>query len=408
MSALIRRLIVLFGVALVFAAAMPASADAAPGDLDPSFGEGGSIRTSVRPQLLVPAAEGFVVAGVPLGDTEVVLERRHDDGTLVHLFGTGGKTVIPYPLGVRLVDVDVAADGSIFVATVSGGTWTVARVSAAGGVDQSFGDHGFGSAPLTTFNELAAMTVRPDGSVVLVGSVWRTDTSREPGLWAVAFDAAGRLDTGFGDGGVVVYKPGPPPATAADIVARDDGSLVIAGTIGRGSDPFAFKKRPILLGLTSGGSLDPAFGEDGVVRAREIPTSDPRAWALLERPDGRLVLFAFNDRFDTAFLEGYRANGRPDANTPARAILYLDQEAALAHPSFQPDGKIVVGVQTRSCVDGCEPPRSFLVRLRVDGRPNLTFNAPTVAQFGIASAVLASGRPLLGVYGPNTVFASTP
>jgi uncharacterized delta-60 repeat protein len=126
--------------------------------LDASFGTGGVTHVAVPP-----------VAGLPMGSTpsfEPAQVLRLLDGRLV------------------VVGQDPSA--------------VVLRLTASGALDPTFGDGGIARLDLAV-GALAAL--QPDGAVVVSGTVWSSSMGFR---WVVArLGVDGRLDPGFGRGGIV-------------------------------------------------------------------------------------------------------------------------------------------------------------------------------------------------------------
>jgi Ca2+-binding RTX toxin-like protein len=120
-----------------------------------------------------------------------------------------------------------------------GADFAVARYLPDGSLDRTFGDGGRTLVPFGdgTDDELYRMFLRGDGTIVLGGS-------SESGQVALArLTAGGRLDATFGDGGrVLTPLPPPPPPTAQDAIRfgpayplpLPDGRVLVTGSAGRG------------------------------------------------------------------------------------------------------------------------------------------------------------------------------
>jgi uncharacterized delta-60 repeat protein len=158
-----------------------AQAAAAPGELDPAFGNGGIVRTSF--------AEG-------------------DDGAR---------------------DVAVHPDGHIVVvgqATVGGQRdFAVARYLPHGTVDHSFG----GDGKMTTetlaganFEDARAVALQPDGKIVVAGYADQ--------FTVVRYNADGTLDDTFSDDGVQTVEIGDGHSIAHDVAVDTRGRIVLVGT----------------------------------------------------------------------------------------------------------------------------------------------------------------------------------
>src|SRR5215211_5932878 len=98
----------------------------------------------------------------------------------------------------------------------------------------------------------------PGGGAVLVGD--------EPGrgLVAAAIDADGRLEPGFGSRGVSHVRVGDGFQTLR-VLVRPDGRLLVAGTVAAAKRLQL--PELVLVGLTPDGRLDASFGDGGVAKA---------------------------------------------------------------------------------------------------------------------------------------------
>jgi uncharacterized delta-60 repeat protein len=169
----------------------------------------------------------------------------------------------------------------------------VGNAGAALRVDQSFGHDGVLKVSGTGSSYLAipeVLAAEPDGGLIL---------ARESTLQRL--DPAGNLDSGFGEGGTVTL---PPPAggefapAAATVDAK--GRIVVVGT----STPVQAERKPLSLHLAGGGeadeseytdlrilrylpngSLDPSFGDGGIVESDlGLPTPESEKVKLSAAP----------------------------------------------------------------------------------------------------------------------------
>jgi uncharacterized delta-60 repeat protein len=145
--------------------------------------------------------------------------------------------------------------------------------------------------------------------------------------------ADGDLDPTFGDAGRVVATY-PNGAGANDVAIQPDGKIVVAGWVGA---------RFTVARYLPGGTLDPAFGTDGLVKTTIGDLGDEaRAVALL--PDGRIVATGTSNR-ERVIVIRYLEDGTLDssfsgdgiAGTPRSAHLWSGEDLAI-----QPNGRIVV------------------------------------------------------------------
>jgi uncharacterized delta-60 repeat protein len=350
-----RAAIVLAAAALVVAG-VPA---AAPGDLDPSFGDGGIVISKIRRNsyalaLVIQPDQKLVAAGTSdVSDAceELTLARYRPNGSLDPTFGTGGHAVVPSCGYQRGRAVALQDDGKLVLAggEAYGDNGAVVRFTPDGILDTTFGDDGIVHVP--GINVYAVATQR-DGKVV-AGGVALHDRVRTFALLRLHRD--GSVDTSFGDDGTVVV---PFAAAAVGLVVQEDDRIVGAGWSG---DFTLARFKP-------SGKLDRRFGVDGIVRTR-IGNHGSTAEALALQPDGKLVAAGWAGGYQyrgTRFaLARYQPDGRLDRSFGGDGTILTRLGGAHA-VALQLDGKVVAA--------GYDLNMDFaLVRYRTDGRLDPTF-----------------------------------
>jgi uncharacterized delta-60 repeat protein len=268
-------------------------AHAAPhsaGDLDPTFGAGGIITTTLGTRAeayaLVLQGDGkLVAAGVGQGQFTAGfgLARYLPGGTLDTSFAGTGTLVTNlngYEAQAQAVAVDAA--GHVLAA---GYTQTVAtgqdaalvRYNAGGSLDPGFGS---GGKVITNFgdgrDEVRALVLQADHKVVAGGYM-------DGPFVLTRYNPDGSLDSGFGHGGQVTI---PMSGTAAinALALQADGKIVAAGYSSVGTTPVMALAR-----LNPDGRLDSAFGSNGRVTT-VFPNGDPVARAVGIQSDGKIVV----------------------------------------------------------------------------------------------------------------------
>src|SRR3954447_26178367 len=111
------------------------------------------------------------------------------------------------------------------------------RLLAAGALDPTFGGDGLAAVDVLNKDDGADVVVQPDGKVVVAGSadVYETFPGPFTGDFAVArFTAAGEPDPTFGQGGAVRTDFGKQERGAA-VLLQPDGKIVVGGSTGSGS-----------------------------------------------------------------------------------------------------------------------------------------------------------------------------
>lgn len=217
--------------ALALVLALPGTALAAPGDLDPTFGSDGRVTT--------------VVGGYAEGH-----------------------------------DIARQADGKLVVVGASDVGFALARYNADGSLDPTFDGDGTVTSSFSGGGEdvANAVAIQPsDGKIVVAGTTAVYEDGGGCCFFSVArYNTDGSLDTGFGDGGLVRVAEFGGSADGADVAVQPDGKIIAAGKPGGGG--FA------LVRVDTNGNLDPSLGGDGAVVAGftgSFPSktaASPAAW----------------------------------------------------------------------------------------------------------------------------------
>lgn len=208
-----------------------------------------------------------------------------ESGMLDPEFGSGGKVTTTIGLGAPWSQASVqlaeAPGGGIVVAT---GT-KVIRYQPDGKLDPSFGSNGAVSVALPGRRrfELGDLGVDPEGRIVVIGTATASGSSRspQPSLATVLrYLPDGGLDPAFGGGdGIVMTDFGlrsSPSSAAAAVTAslggvdRWDQITLVVGTVqpvARCGGPARLRRRDRLIArLTPAGHRDRFFGDHGVQR----------------------------------------------------------------------------------------------------------------------------------------------
>jgi uncharacterized delta-60 repeat protein len=280
------------------------------GDLNPAFGSGGidlpkpAAKFEITPeQVLTEPDGGLLVIGSSPSALDVV--RLNANGSLATSFGQGGVASVPNWGGG--VSGSLLPNGSVVVAgqigSASDGRLAVARLTAAGELDPTFGTAGIavvsGKTP-TLFDSYVATL--PDGSVFdAFGSVF------------VKLTADGSPDPTFAGGGRVALS-----GSAEQILAQPDGGVLVlsAGApLAGGGESGATVSR-----YNSSGSLDTSYGTAGMtsfaarVSGSADAEGDASAVTLLGAPSGGAVVVGLDaGARSKAIVEQLNTNGTTTA-----------------------------------------------------------------------------------------------
>jgi uncharacterized delta-60 repeat protein len=243
-------------------------------------------------------------------NSDFALARYHSDGRLDTTFGTGGKVVTDLTRHDAAYAVQLTADGKILVTGSSDcippapcalSLFVLLRYNADGTLDTSFGNGGQVTTNFQIYSSAYGVDIAPDGKIVVAGV---TGSGCIPlcSQFAVArYNPDGSLDTGFGSGGKVMTSLG--GVSWGYAVAIPDGELsdkiVVAGyyrnlfICGLTGGPV-FTCDFALLRLNNDGSLDASFGDGGKVTTDFGGGASDAALALAIQKNGKIVLAGYS------------------------------------------------------------------------------------------------------------------
>ncbi|MEX0985472.1 MAG: hypothetical protein WD096_10555 [Actinomycetota bacterium] len=392
------RVIVLVAAVVL---AVPSVGWAAPGDLDPAFGEGGRVTVafgegSAANDVAIAPDGDLIVAGWLEG--MVAVFRFRPGGAIDTAFGEDGATWVRLGhQGDEANAVAIQPNGKIVVTgTDSRERFVTVRFQADGDLDPSFGGDGIVRSALADgFRVANDVLIQPDGRIVVVG--WSGD--RTPKWALVRYLPDGRMDRTFGDDGLVVtpYRW----AMAYGAALQPDGLIVVTGYSSWG---FAVARyRP-------DGQLDRSFGDGGKI-AQDEP-SLVITGAVAVRPDGRLVLGGDRDIFRHAIVR-LMPDGSYDRSFGGDGVVVVHTgccEQGITAVLPLAGGK-VLGVGYAGPHESADevPARFVALRLRNDGTLDDTWGGDgkvvTVFPRGARAwgvALRGDGRPVLaGAIGLN-------
>lgn len=251
-------------------------------------------------------------------------------------------------------------------------------------LDPTFGSGGTTSVNLTHgIFVAAAVAAQPDGKIVVAGQ-------SAGGIGAARFNADGTPDTGFGPAGtgIVITDATSREDQASAVGIAPDGGIVAAGTNTDPAGPLSGSNGDIVLvKYSTNGSLDPAFGDGGVV-VTDVAGRDDLPVRLVVQPDGKIVLAAL----DRQGLQGvvrsaarvvmmrYGAGGTLDASFGSGGMTITDLPSDYEQPTaavLGPDGTLVVAAHGSNSL---APDQAFVLRYTSAGTLDPTFGSGGVVE----------------------------
>jgi uncharacterized delta-60 repeat protein len=387
------------GILCVFLFVAPQVIHAGAADLDLTFDNDGKVTTDFSTGIDLGRSVGIqqdgkiIVVGrmVDNGNNDFAVARYNVDGSLDLNFGTGGKVNTDFTIGDdEAFAVILQFDGKIVVAGSSftlGGTYdfALARYNFDGSLDQSFGS---GGKVVTDFagdsDEARAVAIQSDGKIVAAGSMFNTTTGSD---FAVArYNSDGSLDSSFGlNGKVNTDFLFDADDEAFAIVIRPDERIILAGKRFNGDDTdFAIAR------YNPDGSLDDTFSNDGL-KITDINGHDDEALGMALQTDGKIVVVGGNDSTGNGgydfVLARYNDDGELDTSFSFDGIVITDFGTDFdeaAAVTIQLDGKIIVAGVSTVGSVG----DFALARYEADGTTDSSFGK-VVTDFGGNDAALS-------------------
>ncbi len=396
--------------ALALLAMSASPAQAAPGDLDPTFGGDGTV-TSDFPQhgwgtaiamqgccrIVAVGYDGTVASGV----RDIAVQRYLLNGALDPSFGTGGEVFTDLGGDDFARDVVIQRDRKIIAAGDGGPNQDVAlvRYNTDGSLDASFGT---GGSVLTDFggNDVArGVAVQTDSKIVIAGFTLQPSAD----FILARYNADGSLDPSFGTGGKVITDFGGSDL-GRGVAIQANGKIV---AVGYSNYNFALAR------YNTDGSLDPSFGTGGKVITDFGENDVCRAVAL--QKDGKIICGGYTgtglggldeasdqeagDDVGDFAMARYNTDGSLDSSFGTGGMVVTNYTGSMTDGEhartviLQRDGKIILAgnvagsaaLRAGQAPAGKAPPGDFgTVRYNADGSVDTTFGVEgwAVTDFG--------------------------
>ena len=314
------------------------------GTLDATFGTGGIISTplsdgvtsnyySSGSSIALQANGSIVDIGTlnnsGLGDFMVL--RRAANGALDTTFDTDGIVTTGFGVGNNGIanNVLLQSDGKIIaVGTVVNNTAgfdlsatnVLVRYNSNGSIDTTFGNNGFGTTGIASFDigmgskTFASATLQADGKILITGTTAASDPNNLSTIISgdvvlARINTNGTLDTGFGVNGVITTDMGGND-DASIVKVQGDGKILVAGESIRFGNQFI--KDLSIARYNSNGTLDSTFGTNGKLLTG-FPFNNIEVSDLTIQADGKIVITGTSGAQDEDFATiRLNANGTLD------------------------------------------------------------------------------------------------
>jgi len=343
----------------------PQVAQAAAGDLDPTFGTVGMVTTDISRSTDIANAVAVQADGklVVVGQTyknndfsgeDFVVTRYNTDGTLDTTFGRGGKVRTDFP-GLAAVpsSVVIQSDGKIVVAGGAFplftflGNFELVRYNPNGSLDRSFGNGGIVTTTFPEGSYAFDVALQPDGKIIAAGTVFvdfNPGDISDTDFALARYNSDGSLDTTFGSGGTLMTDFFGNEDDAFSVLIQPDGKIVAVGSANNPASYYDFAAVRYL----SNGTIDTTFGVAGKVSTDFGDQNFDRARSAALQSDGRIVAAGFaisqNGGVQNFAVARYTSNGILDTTFSGDGKTQIDFGNCCQSATkllLQSDGKII-------------------------------------------------------------------
>jgi uncharacterized delta-60 repeat protein len=308
--------------------------------------------------------------------SDIQVSRYLDNGSPDPAFGTDG--VFRFHLGYETggYACHVKDDGTILVAGISmdnfgGFEMVLLRLTDKGVLDEAFGDNGVARYDYGEGEDIAyAMAVQQDGKILLAGHIRNAEFRFVPAI--VRFTEEGILDATFGDNGLAVIPVTESDNEFAGIQVQPDGKIVAAGHISNGLSWFSL----LLARFDESGTLDPSFGDNGIVNMN-IGNVDDEFFDLRLTSGGEIVATGFTTSQDDLnfhlLVMKFDGSGVPVPGFGQDGMIILGETSYNVGYALEilPDDKIVVAGSSGEKAPGNSD--WGIWKFNADGSPDLSF-----------------------------------
>ena len=259
----------------------------------------------------------IVVAGSASGNFG--LARYNSNGTLDTAgFGTGGKVTTDFFAVSGATDLIIQPDGKLLAAGGANNDFALARYNSNGTLDTTgFGSGGKVTTHLGGFDFISGLALQKDGGILAAGRFFPKEGNGKPAaFFALArYTAGGNLDPSFGTSGIVTADFFSVDNRAAAVALQNDGRIIVGGFADTGSsNDFALVRYTLIPSqlLNIATRLRVQTGENVLIGGFIITGTDPKK--VIIRGIGPSLSAFFNGALANPTLELYQGTTLLDTN----------------------------------------------------------------------------------------------
>ena len=293
-------------------------------------------------------------------------------GVLDATFGNNGKVVTAVsPYSVSIQAMTIQPDGKVIVGGAvydAQGHFILVRYNVNGSVDSSFGVNGAATISMNTPNAFpfTSIVIQPDGKIVGVGANHLIFTS-ETHFALVRFESTGAVDSTFGTNGVVTtsFIPAVDQQEEPTKVLITPSGELLAGGYSYNSFAAGTPRSMVIAKYNSDGSYDSSFGNNGLFISST--GYGQGSFSMVLRSDMKIMA---GGPHGNGFFAPVLINIDGTIDTTFGTQGFGDMTLLQVRDQLlQPDGKVVyVGSIIQNT-----PQRMVMVRYKSNGSPDSSF-----------------------------------
>jgi uncharacterized delta-60 repeat protein len=230
------------------------------GAFDPNFGVAGVAKNDLGAGFeaiisMALQADGKIVGVGGFGTTNynMEVERYNVDGSIDATFATNGvlkwgtaaKEDVAYDVVVQQ-DQKIVFCGSSFKSNSTQGEFTVFRVNADGGFDNSFDADGRLFKDAGFFEFAREIALQSDGKLLVGGDNSTTSTLSDGQIWVYRINMDGTIDNSFGVAGQAISSIDNETLETTSLVLQPDGKIISTSAAAERIILWRFNNSPIL------------------------------------------------------------------------------------------------------------------------------------------------------------------
>lgn len=265
-------------------------------NFDATFGNNGIATysagdgTSARALTIQPDGK-FIVVGAEYptvsdsSDQRILVARFSATGLIDNSFGLNGRFISTANQKGQAQDVVIDSSGRIvfvgsIVGTVAPDAAIVGRLTNTGSLDTSFAAQGYLINEFNGDPRLNAIAIRPNGNLVAVGTYGGPFPSTQQSPIVVCLTQAGAFDSDCGVNGWTYLPILNSDIYADDVIVTSDNKILLSGASDDGT------ARPIVMRLNHNGTPDSSFATSGTWRGSALIG---RVYSMTIQDDERIL-----------------------------------------------------------------------------------------------------------------------